>query len=70
VVWDRDLLKEHSFKLLEWSFAGSPFVYKDTVVLSVGRQAIALSLKNGVTRWMPSKETAGYSTVVPFISSN
>ena len=66
VVWDRDLVKEHSFRLPEWSFAGSPFIYKDTVVLSVGRQAIALSLKNGVTRWMPSKETAGYSTMVPF----
>ena len=66
VVWDRDLVKEHSFKLPEWSFAGSPFIYEDTVVLSVGRQAIALSLKNGVTRWMPSKETAGYSTMVPF----
>jgi len=66
VIWGRDLIKEHSFKLPEWSFAGSPFIYKDSVILSVGRQAIALSLKDGATQWMPSKETSGYATMVPF----
>ena len=66
VVWGRDLVKDHGFKLPEWSFAGSPFIYQDTVVFSVGRQGVALSLKDGKTRWMPSKETAGYATMVPF----
>ena len=66
VIWGRDLVKDHGFKLPEWSFAGSPFIYQDTVILSVGRQAVALSLKDGQTRWMPSKETAGYATMVPF----
>ena len=66
MIWDRDLIKEHGFKLPEWSFAGSPFIYKDSVILSVGRQAIALSLKDGATQWMPSTETSGYATMVPF----
>ena len=35
VIWSRDLVKEHGFKLPEWSFAGSPFIYKELVVLSV-----------------------------------
>ena len=65
VIWSRDLVKDHDFKLPEWSFAGSPFIYRDTVILSVGRQGVALSLKDGATRWMPSKETAGYATMVP-----
>lgn len=66
VIWSRDLVKDHGFKLPEWSFAGSPFIYRDTVILSVGRQGVALNQKDGATRWMPSKETAGYATMVPF----
>ena len=66
VIWGRDLIKDHGFKLPEWSFAGSPFIYKDLVILSVGRQAVALSLKDGATKWMPSTETSGYATMVPF----
>jgi len=66
VIWKRDLVRDHDFKLPEWSFAGSPFIYQDSIILSVGRQAVALSLKDGVTQWMPSKETAGYATMVPF----
>ena len=66
VIWGRDLIKDHGFKLPEWSFAGSPFIYKDLVILSVGRQAVALSMKDGATKWMPSTETSGYATMVPF----
>ena len=66
VIWGRDLIKDHGFKLPEWSFAGSPFIYKDLVILSVGRQAVALSMKDGTTKWMPSTETSGYATMVPF----
>ena len=66
VIWSRNLIKDHGFKLPEWSFAGSPFIYEDSVVLSVGRQAVALARKDGSTRWMPSKETSGYATMVPF----
>ena len=66
VIWKRDLVRDHDFKLPEWSFAGSPFIYQDSIILSVGRQAVALSLKDGATQWMPSKETAGYATMVPF----
>ena len=66
VIWGRDLVQEHGFRLPEWSFAGSPFIYRDTVILSVGRQAVALNLKDGKTQWMPSQDTAGYATMVPF----
>ena len=65
-IWGRDLIKDHGFKLPEWSFAGSPFIYKDLVILSVGRQAVALSMEDGATKWMPSTETSGYATMVPF----
>lgn len=65
VIWRRDLVKDHGFKLPEWSFAGSPFIYSDSVILSVGRKGVALALKDGATRWMPSTESSGYATMVP-----
>lgn len=66
VLWQRDLLADHGFALPEWSFAGSPFIEDDRVLLNVGRGGLALSRETGETLWMPSTETAGYATVVPF----
>lgn len=69
VIWSRDLLTDHKVELPEWSFASSPFIHEDLVVLNVGRRGIALSRETGETRWLPSLETSGYATVVPFPSS-
>lgn len=66
VIWGRDLLADHDLKLPEWSFAGSPFIHEDSVVLNVGRGGISLDRETGETRWLPSQETSGYGTVVPF----
>ncbi len=66
VLWKRDLLADHGVELPEWSFAGSPFIHDDLVVLNVGRGGIALDRETGETRWLPSQDTAGYATVVPF----
>jgi outer membrane protein assembly factor BamB len=68
VIWSRDLVADHSVELPEWSFAGSPFIHEDRVVMNVGRGGIALDRETGKTLWLPSQETAGYSTVVPFPS--
>lgn len=66
VIWSRDLLKDHKLDLPEWSFAGSPFVDGERILLNAGRGGIALSRENGETLWLPSKETSGYATIVPF----
>jgi outer membrane protein assembly factor BamB len=66
VVWSRDLLADHELALPEWSLAASPFVDGDRLILNAGRGGIALSKENGETLWLPSQETSGYSTVVPF----
>jgi len=65
VIWRRDLVADHGFELPEWSFASSPFIAGDLVVLNVGRGGLALARDMGETRWMPSTETSGYATVVP-----
>jgi len=66
VIWERDLLADHEFALPEWSFACSPYIDGDRVLLNVGRGGLALSRETGGTLWMPSTETSGYATVVPF----
>ena len=66
VEWSRDLLADYEFALPEWSFAGSPFIDGDRVLLNVGRDGIALDRESGATLWKGSRETAGYATVVPF----
>lgn len=66
VLWSRDLVTDHQVALPEWSFAGSPFIDGDRVLLNVGRGGIALDRETGETLWLPSTETAGYATVVPY----
>lgn len=66
VIWSRDLVADHDLELPEWNFAGSPFVDKQRLILHAGRGGIALDRNTGKTLWLPSQETAGYSTVVPF----
>ena len=66
VRWERDLVAAHGFELPEWSFASSPFVDGENVLLNVGRKGLALDRKTGRTVWMPSTETSGYASVVPF----
>ncbi len=64
VIWSRDLIGDHSFKLPEWSFASSPYIADDKVIHNVGRGGIALDLATGETLWAPSTETSGYATIV------
>jgi outer membrane protein assembly factor BamB len=66
VVWSRDLIKDHRFELPEWSFSGSIVVDGERLLLNVGRGGLALDRETGKTLWMPSTETAGYATVVPY----
>lgn len=66
VLWARDLVADHSFALPEWSFACSPLVDGDQLLLNVGRSGLALSREMGETLWMDDTATSGYASVVPF----
>lgn len=66
VLWSRDLVADHQVELPEWSFAGSPFVDGDRVLLPVGGGGIALDKETGESLWLSSTATAGYATVVPY----
>lgn len=65
VLWKRDLVADHALKLPEWSFAGSPHVAGDLIVLNVGTAGTALDRRTGQTRWQSGPAATGYSTPVP-----
>lgn len=67
VVWKRQLTKDYGFEMPEWSFASSPVIDGDRLLLNVGREGTALSRANGETLWKPSLQTAGYASFVPYV---
>jgi outer membrane protein assembly factor BamB len=70
VQWQVDMVKEHGAVVPTWGFAGSPFIWKDTVLLHVGAvprgSVIALGLATGALRWRGGDDPAGYCTPVVF----
>ncbi len=67
IVWRRDLVKDHQLELPEWSFASSPFLHQNLLVLNCGGAGIALDAASGATVWESNTDTAGYATAVPFL---
>ncbi len=67
VQWQRDLVADHHMELPEWSFASSPYLHNDLVVLNCGGAGIALRKSSGETAWKSSGEPSGYATAVPFL---
>lgn len=70
VLWSRDVRKEHELQLAEWSFAASPFVTGDRLILNAGRAGLGLDKHTGRTLWTTGTDTAGYATPVPFITQD
>lgn len=66
VIWRRNLIEDYAFEIPEWSFASSPVIDGERVLLNVGRAGTALSRRTGRTIWNPSLQTAGYASFVPF----
>lgn len=67
VRWSRDLVGDHGFELPEWSFASSPFVFEDRIVLNVGGAGTALDYETGRTLWKSDGKPSGYATAVPLL---
>jgi outer membrane protein assembly factor BamB len=65
VMWSRDVRKEHGLELPEWSFAASPYVEGERLILNVGRAGMALDKASGRTIWETGADTCGYATPVP-----
>lgn len=66
VLWSKNLRNELGLKLPEWGFSGSPLVQGQLLILNAGVGGTALDKETGKTVWTSSKDSAGYSTPVPF----
>lgn len=65
VVWFKDVKSELGVEPPRWMFAGSPLLYKDQVIIDVGRIA-AFDQKNGKLIWKSEDFGAAYSAPVAF----
>jgi outer membrane protein assembly factor BamB len=68
VLWQRDLVADYGFALPEWSFAASPVISGDLVILNVGDSGVALRKGTGATAWRSGTAASGYATPVPLDS--
>lgn len=66
LIWQRDTQKELAAKIPTWGFSGSPFLWKETVILHVAAQPggslVALDKKTGKEIWRTGDDPAGYCT--------
>lgn len=66
VLWKKNLKTEMKYPKPEWGYAGSGFIYKDTVIFNAGKNGIALNLKSGKVKWASGKQEAGYAMTIPY----
>ena len=51
VLWSTNVRDRHSLELPEWSFAGSPLIHGDLIILNAGPAGTALHKLTGQTAW-------------------
>jgi outer membrane protein assembly factor BamB len=66
LLWARDLQKELALDLPEWSFAGSPLVHGERIIVNAGRAGTAVDKATGEIIWSSEPTRSGYATPVPF----
>ncbi len=69
-VWGRDAVQENGAKVNSWGMSGSPLVYKNLVIVSIGgkdnRSLVAYEKESGKPVWHGGDDRAGYSS--PFVA--
>jgi len=66
LAWSKNLRKETKVRIPDWGFAGSPRVYGDLLLLSMGEAGLAVDKNTGALAWRSADQDAGYSTPLPF----
>ena len=63
--WRTSLTEVCGVNVPSWGFSGSPVVWKDTLLLTVGSRGVALERATGAVRWQSdNSDDAGYATPV------
>jgi outer membrane protein assembly factor BamB len=66
VLWSRNLREELNLDLPEWSFAGSPLVHGNLLILNAGSAGTAVHIDTGEIAWTSGRTRSGYATPVAF----
>ncbi len=68
VRWAADLVADFSGRMPTWGFAGSPVIFRDTVIVHPGSASqasvVALDRKTGKLRWKCLSDEATYATPI------
>ena len=70
VAWTKNVHEEPGLKIPSWGFSGSPLVEGNLLIINAGNGGIAFEKATGKIAWASGKESAGYSSPVPFKSGN
>ena len=61
LLWRHDLWQE-GIRSNRWGFAGSPLVWKETIILNAGNAGTALNKRDGKIAWSSGTNVAGYAS--------
>jgi len=64
VRWQQNMSELANVRIPAWGFSGSPFVYRDLVLVNVGDAGAAVNKHNGELVWSSGDNDAGYSSMV------
>ena len=66
VIWSKNIRDELGLKIPSWGFSGSPLVEGKLLILNAGPAGAGLDKATGQVAWSSGKESAGYSSPLPF----
>ena len=66
VLWSKNVRDDLGVKIPEWGFSGSPLAEGQVLVINAGPAGMGFDKATGKVLWSSGKESAGYSSPVPF----
>jgi len=66
IIWSKNVHDDSAAKIPDWGFSGSPLVEGKLVIINAGPAGLGLDKATGQVIWSSGKESAGYSSPVPF----
>jgi len=66
VIWSKNIHDELGLKIPSWGFSGSPLAEGKLLIINAGPAGTALDKATGKVVWSSGKESAGYSSPLPF----
>lgn len=64
VIWFRHLIDDYRIRPPQWSFACSPVIHENSLILNAGAAGFALDKNSGEKLWDSGRGPGGYSTPV------